>query len=80
MESPLQPIQGKIEETIELPSDHKRESRLFNVSVRGLMALLLTATVCAMALLKIEIDEKIFTLVGMAVAFYFGQKSKEGQR
>ena len=52
------------------------ESQLLGVSIRGWLATLLVISVCAMSFFKIDIKEPLYTLVVMAVSFYFGQKSK----
>lgn len=46
----------------------------FDVSVRAGLATMLTGTVCFMSLYEIEIREPLYTLVGLAVGLYFGQK------
>lgn len=45
-----------------------------DVSVRSCLAIMLTSTVCYMSLASIEIKEPIYTLVGLAIGLYFGQK------
>ena len=58
------------------------ESRVMGVSVRGWIALLLTATVCAMNLIPqireaaqaVEIKEPLYSGWLLALGFYFGQK------
>ena len=52
------------------------ESTLFNVSIRAWTLLLLVLTVCIMSVTGIEVKEPLYTLVGLAVGFYFGQKTK----
>jgi len=52
------------------------ESTLFNVSIRSWTLLLLVLTVCIMSVTGIEVKEPLYTLVGLAVGFYFGQKTK----
>lgn len=52
------------------------ESTLFNVSVRAWTLLMLVTTVCVMSVTGIEVKEPLYTLVGLAVGFYFGQKTK----
>ncbi len=52
------------------------ESTLFNVSIRSWTLLLLVLTVCIMSMIGIEVKEPLYTLVGLAVGFYFGQKTK----
>ncbi len=50
--------------------------KLFNydVSVRALLAIMLTTTVCFMHLYGIEVKEPLYTLSTMAIGLYFGQK------
>lgn len=54
------------------------ESTLFNVSIRAWTLLLLVLTVCIMSVIGIEVKEPLYTLVGLAVGFYFGQKTQRG--
>lgn len=58
------------------PETTKEDSRLFGVSIRGWLAVLLVITICAMSLFAMEIKEPLYTLGGMAVGFYLGQKNK----
>ena len=51
------------------------ESKLFGVTIRGWLAVLLTTTVCLMSVFKIKVEEPMYTLVIMAVSFYLGSKS-----
>lgn len=51
------------------------ESKIYGVSMRGWLALLITATVCSMSLIKIKVDEPLYTLCTVAIGFYFGQKT-----
>lgn len=52
------------------------DSKIFNVSLRGLIALLVILTVCIMSLLVIEVKEPLYTLAGLVIGFYFGQNQK----
>ena len=52
------------------------ESKLFGVSVRGWLAVILVTTSCTMALLSIKIEEPLYTLVVVAVTYYLGQKGQ----
>lgn len=45
-----------------------------DVSVRAGLATLLTITVCYMSVAGLEIKEPLYTLVGLAIGLYFGQK------
>jgi hypothetical protein len=49
----------------------------FRISLRGLIALTVTTTVCAMSLTMIEVREPLYTLAGLIVGFYFGQDKKQ---
>ena len=46
----------------------------YDVSVRALLAVMLTSTVCVMHLYSIEVKEPLYTLSTMAIGLYFGQK------
>ena len=50
------------------------ESRIMRLSVRSVLVIVLTATVCAMSIASKEIKEPLYTLAGMAIGWYFGQK------
>ena len=55
-------------------AEEKPESSLLGTSLRGWLALILVATVCGMSAAQVPITEPIYTLVVVAVGFYFGQK------
>jgi len=55
---------------------HKRD-RIFNLSARALIALLVIVTVCTMSMLEVVIEEPLYTLAGMIVAYYYGQNQKQ---
>jgi len=52
-----------------------QESQFLGVTMRGWIAIALVVTVCIMSLLKIKVEEPLYTLVMMAVSFYLGSKS-----
>lgn len=60
------------------PSDPTKDSSFklgnFDVSVRAVLAVMLTSTVCIMHLWAIEVKEPLYTLSTMAIGLYFGQK------
>lgn len=56
------------------------ESELLGVSIRAWTLLILVTTVCVMSVIGIEVKEPLYTLVGLAVGFYFGQKTQGGRR
>ncbi len=51
------------------------ESKIFGVSVRAFICLLLTFCVCAMAVLKVSVNEPLYSAFLLALGFFFGQKS-----
>lgn len=53
-----------------------KESSIFGVSLRGLIALVVISTVCVMSVAVIEVKEPLYTLAGLIVGFYFGQNQK----
>jgi len=53
------------------------DSKLFGVSFRGWLTLVIVGTVCWMALKAMEVKEPLYTLCTVAVGFYFGQKNNE---
>lgn len=53
------------------------ESKIFGVSWRGWLAFIMISTVCAMALLKIEVVEPLYSLTSLAIGFYFGSKTQK---
>lgn len=72
-------------ETIEKTPDnsvraHLTGSHMFNVSLRGWIALLVVATVCVMSYRQLEIKEPLYTLAGLVVGFYFGQTKPKNQQ
>ena len=50
--------------------------KLFNqdISIRAILAIMLTTTVCFMHIMGIEVKEPLYTLSTMAIGLYFGQK------
>ena len=52
------------------------ESKVYGVSVRGWLAVLIISTVCILSFFKIKIEEPLYSLVLVTSAFYFGQKTK----
>lgn len=58
------------------PAAPTHDSKIFNVSLRGLIALIVIVTICAMSLAMKDIKEPLYTLGGLIVGFYFGQNQK----
>ena len=52
----------------------KPESTFMRVSVRAWLALLLTGTVCTMAMRALKVDEPLYSAFMLSLGFYFGQK------
>ena len=52
------------------------ESKLFGVSVRGWLAVLIIATVCILSFFRVKVEEPLYSLVLVTSAFYFGQSKK----
>ncbi len=50
--------------------------KLFNqdISIRAILAIMLTITVCFMHITGVEVKEPLYTLSTMAIGLYFGQK------
>lgn len=64
------------DETQQFAKPTKDDSRLFGISLRGLIALIVVLTICVMSCLVIEVKEPLYTLGGLVVGFYFGQNQK----
>ena len=54
------------------------ESKIFNMSVRAFIALLITGTLCFMSLLDLKITEPMYTVVTFVLGYFFGQKTTQG--
>jgi hypothetical protein len=59
----------------EIEQTSSDESTIKGVSIRGIIALVLIASVCALAFLKIAVTEPLYTLASTVVAFYFGHQT-----
>jgi len=68
----------------ELPQEPPRkkasESHLFNMSARGIITMIVVVTVCAMSFQEKEINEPLYTLVGMVIGYYFGQRKEPAKQ
>lgn len=51
------------------------ESKLFGITVRALIALLLTLTVCSMCMLALNIQPTLHDAFFLVLGFFFGQKN-----
>lgn len=58
---------------------NENDSNLFGVTVRAWLAMLTTVTICLMQSFGMDVKEPLYTLGGMALGFYFGQKSPPKQ-
>jgi hypothetical protein len=54
-----------------------QDSKLFGMSLRGLIAAVVIITICVMSMCNIKVEEPLYTLCGMVVAFYYGQNKKQ---
>jgi hypothetical protein len=52
-------------------------SKVWGVSLRGWISLIVILTICLMSGLQIDIKEPLYTLGGLIVGFYFGQNQKK---
>lgn len=52
------------------------ESKIGNLSVRALLALIVTSAICVMSAMGLEVKEPLYTMGGMMIAFYFAQREK----
>jgi hypothetical protein len=55
------------------------DSKIFGISVRAIIVIMIVATVCYMSLRIIKVEEPMYSLVFMAVGFYLGQKTSQNQ-
>jgi hypothetical protein len=46
----------------------------YDISIRGMVVIILVLTTCVMSAFGEEIKEPLYTLVASAVGWYFGQK------
>lgn len=54
-----------------------KSDRALGMSLRGIIALFVILTVCLMSVGGVKIEEPLYTLAGMIVAFYYGQNQKQ---
>ena len=54
------------------------ESKIFGVSVRAFIAIILTITACEMSLLLMDLKEPLYSAFLLGLGFYFGQKTGGG--
>lgn len=78
--------------TVELPDvppsitqlKSEQESKMFGVTIRGWIAIEVVTVVCVMSLLKIKVEEPVYTLVISVCSFYMGSKMstmvKQGEK
>ena len=59
------------------PREHTQNSRVLNISLRGWIALLITATVCTMSVIGRDVKEPLYTLAGMVIGFYFANAQQK---
>ena len=46
----------------------------FDVTIRGVLAIMLVGTVCAMTLLQRKVEEPLYSAVLLVLGLYFGQR------
>ena len=73
MSEETKPTQEKVTVTATTGSD---ESKIGGVSVRAWLALFMMYAVCLMSVLKIPINEPLYSGFLMGLGFYLGQKTK----
>ena len=61
------------DETTTKTTDH---SRIWGVSLRGWVTLIIVYTVCLMSLFQMDVKEPLYTLAGMVIGYYFAQEKK----
>lgn len=54
-----------------------KDSKIFNVSIRALVVLIVIVTICSMSYMGLEVKEPLYTLGGLVVGYYFGQNQKQ---
>lgn len=55
------------------------ESNVFGISWRGILALLVIVSVCAMSIMGMKVDEPLYSLVLVVSSAYFGSKVSNGK-
>lgn len=61
------------------PAKEKKQRSQINVSVRGIIVLMVVATVCYMAMKALKVEEPLYSLVFITVGYYFGQNQQQKQ-
>lgn len=51
------------------------ESKLWGVSIRGWLVMVITLTACTMSMFKWEIKEPLYSAFLLCLGYYFGQKN-----
>jgi hypothetical protein len=52
------------------------DSHFIKISIRAWIALILVVATCVMSIMAKDVKEPMYSLVTLAVGFYFGQKLK----
>ncbi len=65
------------EPIIQDSADGENDSSVGQVSVRGIISLMLVTTVCLLAFFGITVDEPLYSMATLALGFYFGQKGQK---
>lgn len=63
--------------TTQLPIIPTGDSKAFGITVHGWIAITVVYTICLMSVFGMTVSEPLYTIGGMVVAFYFGQKKQQ---
>lgn len=58
-------------------NEMQKESTIFGMSLRGIIALIIVVTACSISAYGNEIKEPLYTVFIAAVSYYFGQKTSK---
>lgn len=65
--------------TSKAPVVQHGESQVFGLSIRSIVVILITGTVCYMSLRMLKIEEPLYTLATITIGYYFGQNQTKPQ-
>jgi hypothetical protein len=66
-------------QTESISKPEKDNSKIFGVSLRGIITLIVVLTVCVMSIGQLEVREPLYTLAGMVIGYYFAQSQSNKQ-
>ena len=58
----------------------KDGSQVFGISLRGWIAIIITLSVCYMAIMQIAVTEPLYTLATVVISFYFGHQMGQANK